>query len=99
MGMVNISSTPASLPSLKAKFGVTRLDDCLREGKNFLVVSASDSARSSADGITFAPNLNSIDYASQGQGYIKIDNTSPKLGLGGDMAYFAESNIPASCFV
>ena len=42
-----------------------------------MTVSANDSARSESNGTSFAPNYTSIDYSANG--FIKIDNYSPKL--------------------
>lgn len=88
-----VSTSGGGLPSLRSKFG-PRLDACLREGKNYIKVTASDQARSNGDGISYTPNTSTIQTA-----YLKIDNTVPKMGLSGDAAKIAFSNQPASAFV
>ena len=71
----SISTGGGGLPSLRSKFG-PRLDACLREGKNFIKITAKDQARSHSDGITYAPNTSIIQTP-----YLKVDNTVPKIGL------------------
>lgn len=98
----NIASTSSDssifAPSLLQKFGVTRLDACLTEGKNYLKVLAKDQARSDADGVSYAPNFTTKDLSATTQ-FIKIDNAGPAIGLTGNAAKIAESNATADMFV
>lgn len=85
-------------PSLLQKFGVSRLDACLIEGKNYLKIIAKDQARSDADGVSYAPNFTTKDLSTSTQ-FIKIDNAGPAIGLTGNAAKIAESNASANMFV
>ena len=88
---------PFAVPSLLSKFEVKRLDDCLAEGKNYLRITATDGARSNSDGVTWAGNTSIIDYSGQNR-FIRIDNSSPRLGFTGEAAKLAYSNVPEACY-
>ena len=78
-----------------SKFGVSRLDQCLREGQNFLRITAQDNARSDYDGVSYAPNAST--YSTQ---YINVDNSTPKIGISGDASKVADANgLTSACFV
>jgi hypothetical protein len=89
----------AGLPSLKSKLaGGMRLDSCLVEGKNYLRVTAKDNSRRDDDGTTYAPNSTTFnDYKNQGR-FIKVDNTTAKIGLTGNASNIFDSNKDKSCF-
>lgn len=93
------STNGGSLPSLLTQFGKSRLDSCLADGKNYLKVTASDSARSNSDGIGYAPNTGKILDYSDSSKFIKVDNTVAKIGIFGDANKVAEANVDASCFI
>ena len=92
------STNGGSLPSLKTQFNKTRLDSCLTEGKNYIKVTAKDNARSNTNGTTYDPNTYILDYSTQSK-FIKVDNSSAKIGLIGDASKIAESNTASGCFI
>ncbi|MBW7955063.1 hypothetical protein H3C61_04595 [Candidatus Gracilibacteria bacterium] len=67
-------------PSLLSLFGKTRLDECLDEGKNLLIVRTEDLARSENDGVTLQPNKKEEKVS----GTINIDNSAPETKTTGD---------------
>ena len=98
------AGTPGQgLPPLLAQFGKTgpnaRLDECLTEGKNYMVITVKDNARSNADGVVYAPNTTVLNYSSSSQ-FIKIDNTGSKIGFTGDTKDIAQTNATnMNCFI
>jgi hypothetical protein len=84
-------------PGLVAKFGKTRLDQCLSEGRNYLKITARDNARSDQDATTYDPNSATLDLAGS-NGYINIDNSTPKFRLSGDAKDVAAASDGSQCF-
>ncbi len=75
--------------SLLSTFGVSRLDECLTEGQNFLRVTATDD--------TDARNATTFDLSTESR-FINIDTSAPAFRLSGDAATVAESSDDAACF-
>jgi len=75
-------------PSLLEEFWKDRLDKCLAEWKNNLVVKAYDMARSTYDWVTLSENSSTYTVAW----YIYVDNSGPKLELIDDFTQVESNN-------
>ncbi|HRI36902.1 MAG TPA: hypothetical protein PK765_07840 [bacterium] len=84
-------------PGLVAKFGKSRLDQCLLEGRNFIRITARDNARSDHDAVTYDPNTSVTDLAGS-NGYINVDNSTPKFRLSGDAKDVSAASDGSQCF-
>lgn len=78
----SVTALGKTQPSLLNAMGVDRLDKCLSEWKNSILVLTKDMARSTADGITLTPNASQkvIKWT------INIDNSTSKLELSWDLS-------------
>lgn len=94
----NITIEWKTYNSLLNQFWKDRLDRCLLEWKNYLIVTAIDQARSDNDGVTLAWNQKILDYSTNNK-YIKVDNTAPKIWLLQELKNLFETNDSSNCFI
>ena len=94
------STTYASttVPSLLSKYWKSRLDECLAEWKNYLIIRAKDQARSNSNATSLTVNQTILNYSTNNK-FIKVDNSPAKLKISGELSNVTSSSDPSNCYI